>query len=263
MTNTDSTWGYWGKTDPYFGVITHEPFTRGRMDEPARTRFFASGQRYIEFALNTVSRYVDPDFRPTRALDFGCGVGRLTIPLADVCDSVVGVDVSDGMLEEARANVERCALTNVSFVKGDPELSQVTGKFDFLNSLIVFQHIPPPRGEAILRRMLELLTDGGVGALQFTYGFASGTPRARQALAQAYKSVPLLWSARNLVKGRPFGEPLMQMNAYDLNQLFRILYESGCELVHPHFTETGSFRSKFYGVVLFFQKRKLEDCLRI
>lgn len=32
--------------------------------------------------------------------DFGCGVGRLTLPFADCFDNVVGVDISPAMLAE-------------------------------------------------------------------------------------------------------------------------------------------------------------------
>src|SRR5690348_7043245 len=107
MSNSDHTWQYWGHHDPYFGVLTDPSFGRARLDEDARTRFFASGKDYVDFALTTVKQRLDPQFRPSRALDFGCGVGRLTIPLARICDSVVGVDVAEGMLAEARANAEK------------------------------------------------------------------------------------------------------------------------------------------------------------
>lgn len=259
MNDADSTWQYWGRTEPYFGVLTQPEFKSDGMQDGARARFFESGQRYVDFALATAARQLDPQFRPTRALDFGCGVGRLALPLARACEEVVGVDVSDGMLAEARANAKQQGISNVEFVKSDPTLSGVSGSFDFLNSLIVFQHIPTPRGEAIFRRLLGLLRDGGVGALHFTYAFGSGTSRARKALLQAYAAAPVLWSVRNLAKGRPLREPMMQMNAYDLNRLFRILQESGCELVHPRFTETNTFGSPFYGVILFFQKRTLGE----
>jgi hypothetical protein len=79
-----------------------------------------------------------------------------------------------------------------------------------LNSLIVFQHVPPARGEVILKQLIGRLRDGGVGALQFTYGFQSGVSRSRGMLVQAYKTVPYLWNVRNLVKGRPFQERLIE-----------------------------------------------------
>jgi hypothetical protein len=120
----------------------------------------------------------------------------------------------------------------------------------------VFQHIPPRRGAAMLAKMLDMLEEGGVGALQFTYAFGSSTPWARRFLTQAYDKVPGAWSFRNLLKGRPIGEPLMQMNEYDLNRLFRILHEGGCHSIHTRHTETMVFGQRLYGVLLLFQKRR-------
>src|SRR5262249_5509640 len=101
---TDQAWEYFGRTEPYFGVLTQPAYQMGQLSEAARIEFFESGRRYVEFALEVARNHLDPTFRPARALDFGCGVGRLAIPLARVCESVIGVDVSDAMLTEARKN---------------------------------------------------------------------------------------------------------------------------------------------------------------
>ena len=51
--------------------------------------------------------------RPKLAVDVGCGSGQSTLALAALCESVVGVDVSEAQLEEARqASVGRA---NVSY----------------------------------------------------------------------------------------------------------------------------------------------------
>jgi SAM-dependent methyltransferase len=255
--NTDGTWEYYGRTNPYFGVLTHAEFS-GDLSDEARARFFDTGRQYIDLIFSNIRDHLDPAFAPRRALDFGCGVGRLALPIARLCESVVGVDVSESMLEHARSNARALGIENALFVKGDDDLGLVTGTFDFLNSFIVFQHIPPPRGEAIVRKMISLLNEGGVGALQFTYAYESRTSFARRALVQAYTKMPLVWNVRNLMKGRPFGEPMMQMNEYNLNRLFRILQESGCHLVLSRPTQTGSFGQAFYGIILLFQKRVLD-----
>jgi SAM-dependent methyltransferase len=255
--DSDKAWEYYGRNDPYFGVLTAAEFRADQMNDEAMTRFFESGSQYVDLLFRLVRENLDPAFRPTRALDFGCGVGRLALPIARRCE-VVGVDVSDSMLATARDNAQKQGLSNTTFVKSDDGLSAVTGTFDFLNSLIVFQHIPPERGEAILRQMLGKLRDGGVGALHFTYGFDSGTPLARQLLIKAYKAAPVTWSARNLLKGRPVGEPMMQMNQYNLNHLFQILHEGGCHTVQTRFTETGVFGHRFFGVILIFQKKPID-----
>jgi len=254
--DNDRAWRYYGNKDPYFAVLTQQQFKHEQLTSEALGVFFESGANYVGQVMETLREHFDPEFQPLRALDFGCGVGRLTLPLASRCESVVGVDVSEAMLAEAGANATRFGLDNVSFVLSDDRQSRVQGTFDLIVSLIVFQHIPPVRGERILKQLIARLRDGGLGALHFTYGFESGVPLSRRLLNRAYKSVPCLWNARNLAHGRPFGEPLMQMNEYDVNRLLCILQEGGCHDVVVRFTETGAFGKPFYGVVLFFRKRR-------
>ncbi|MGO9838163.1 MAG: class I SAM-dependent methyltransferase [Polyangiaceae bacterium] len=256
LNDSDKTWEYFGKTDPYFGVLTQDGYRTGTLTGEAKRVFFDSGKSYVDFALGQVREHLDASFQPTAGLDFGCGVGRLTIPLARVCRSIVGVDVSESMLAEAAMNSREHGVFNATFVKGDDGLSNVSGPLDFVHSFIVFQHIPMKRGEAILERLIDLLQEDGVGVLHFTCSWSSKTSTMRRLLTEAYRSVPLTFALRNLLKGRPANEPLMQMNRYDLNRLLRILHETGCHRVHVRFTETGYYGNPFYGVILFFQKHR-------
>jgi SAM-dependent methyltransferase len=258
VSKTDKTWKYYGETDPYFGVLTNDRFKKENLDEEARSAFFASGESYIEHALEVVHNHLDGDFVPVRALDFGCGVGRLALPLARRCEAVVGVDVSPSMLAEAATNARDAGLSNVEFVTSDDTLSQVEGTFNLIHSFIVFQHIPVDRGERIARSMVDRLREGGVGILQFTYANSTTTPppATRRALTAGYAAIPPLHGLRNLIKGLPFRQPPMQMNRYDLNKLFRLLQESGCHEIHARFTEASHFGFPIYGVVVFFSRKR-------
>ena len=251
--DTDRTWNDVGDSGPYFGVFTNDRVRAPALDEEAHQAFFESGERYTEFLFDALKEFA-PRFRPRRVLDFGCGIGRVTLPLAARAEMAVGVDASEGMLAAAVGHSARLGARNTTFVRDDENLSRVSGLYDMIHSFIAFQHIAPRRGEAILSRLIGLLREDGVGALHFTYGFGSRTPLSRRFLVRAYQAVPLLYGLRNMVKGRPFDEPLMQMNEYNLNRLLRILEESGCHRVQVRFTETGLFGQPFYGAVILFQK---------
>lgn len=157
---TDQDWEYFGKTDPYWAVVTNKSFHKENLDNQTREFFFRTGEEYISHIFDVIHSCIVPDFQPQRALDFGSGVGRLVVPLAIRSNQVVGVDVSDSMLKEAQQVVRERGLTNVQFVKGDDALSAVTGSFDLLNSYIVLQHIPTERGIKILRRLVTLVREG-------------------------------------------------------------------------------------------------------
>ena len=102
------------------------------------------------------------DFKPKSALDFGCGVGRLLIPLARICGQAVGVDVADDMLALARKHIVE---TNVdaSVYGSIPER-----QFDWVNTFIVLQHIPPLRGYEIIRQLWHATAPNGVFSFHVT-----------------------------------------------------------------------------------------------
>ncbi len=181
--NPDESWEKLGKTDPYYGVLTDPRFRRANLGEDARREFFASGTAHMRDLLQRIEAQLGPMGRGA-ALDFGCGVGRLALRLAREGGfaRVVGLDISDSMLHEARSNAAHEQPLNIEFLKSDDALSLLAGEFDFVHSFIVLQPIPISRGERIVHHLLTRLAPGGVAALQVPFArhvsavgdFASG-----------------------------------------------------------------------------------------
>ncbi len=244
----DKNWQVIGERMPYFGVISAENLKPGAMDQEAVDEFFATGERHVGGVLDWVRRYFGKELAGGRCLDLGCGVGRLALPFAKHFTEVVGVDISKGMLDEAKRNSEKLGLTNTEFVLSDDNLSRVTGKFDLIHSFIVLQHIDPKRGEKLFRRMLAMLSEDGVGVLHFTYAKENETAATRTVKALR-ENVPFVNGIINLVKGRDFGYPHIPMHNYDLNRLVQILYENGVRRVMTGLTNHG----EALGIVLMFQ----------
>ena len=74
------------------------------------------------------------------ALEIGCGVGRLLVPLSEKIRAAHGVDISEVMIEKSRAF---CAGHDITTVTTDGTLRDFRdGSLDFVFSFIVFQHIP-------------------------------------------------------------------------------------------------------------------------
>jgi SAM-dependent methyltransferase len=246
---SDKTWEQYGAADPYYGVLSDPKFRSNQLTTSAKSEFFRTGTGHINHVLDEVRQRIAPGFEPHRALDFGCGVGRLVLPLSEVCAEVVGVDISPSMLVEARRNAEEYAVTNATFVASDDRLSQVSGTFDLVHSYIVFQHIPIDRGLALLTRILDLLAPGGVGTLHFTY--ATTLPRRTRLLRQIRRRIPLIHRALLALRGHPKSSPIMQMNLYPLNTVTRLLHERvGASDVTFEFTNHGPF----LGAIIYFQK---------
>jgi 23S rRNA (uracil1939-C5)-methyltransferase len=54
-----------------------------------------------------------------RVLDLFCGIGNFTLPIAQHCKEVVGVEAIESMVERGRENADRAALSNVRFMASD------------------------------------------------------------------------------------------------------------------------------------------------
>jgi SAM-dependent methyltransferase len=233
----DRTWRPFGRTDPYYGVCSDERFRAGRMDAEARSAFFQSGEEHVTWVMEAIRRTVVPEFSPARILDFGCGVGRLVLPFARIATEVVGVDIAPEMLSEAQRNAEEAGLDNTSFVRVDDSLNTVTGCFDLVHAFIVFQHIPPVRGEQIALRLVEKLNPGGVAALHFTYRREARL--SRKIVHALRKHIPGVNPVANLAQGRASNDPFIPMYSYRLERLVDGFRRAGCSEIHMMLTDHG------------------------
>jgi len=127
--------------------------------------FFSTGEVVVNSVLGRC-RELGVAIPCTRALDFGCGVGRLTRAFASRFSECVGVDVSFEMVSQARElNRE---ISNCEFLVNDsPKLPFPAESFDFVSSFIVLQHIHTE--QEILNWIMEfvrVLIPGGVVVFQ-------------------------------------------------------------------------------------------------
>jgi SAM-dependent methyltransferase len=216
--DTDKAWKRYGEVDPYFGVVTHHKYHSWILTDQAREEFFRSGEAHVRRTLE-ILREIDPAYSPSRAMDFGCGVGRVALPLARESTRVLGVDVAPGMLSEARKNAAIRGIANVTFAR------EVSGSFDLVHSFIVLQHIPPRRGVAILRDLVARVEAGGMIVLQLPYRSTAGA--WRRLAGRITRFDPLTRRVVNLVRGRRFSYPTMTTFCYDVGTVFTILRDAG------------------------------------
>ena len=269
---TDTEWQAWGIRDPYFAVLTNPKYRTDALTPDAKLEFLASGRKTVDMVLNTCRGYFGAHFAPQRVLDFGCGVGRLSIPFAAQAREVVGMDVAESMLAEARLNCQAQDCHNVTLVLSDDTLSRATGQFDLVYSGLVLQHIEVARGRMLFAELVGKVISGGCGVIQVTFawdqykaefGVAPDRPAVRPArngwnsqtkafLRRAFERLGALRAA-SVIAPLPKAvrsDPEMQMNCYNLSQLMFILEQAGVQRVFSTFTN----HSGALGVLMYFQK---------
>lgn len=238
--STDREWQAWGERDPYFGVLTHPQFRRANLTLQSLEEFFQTGRDELRDLIDDCRRHVG-SVSTRCTLEFGCGVGRLLIPASESAEVCVGVDVSDAMRAEAARNCERFDRRNIQLVEALEEAAAINGRYTFIYSYIVLQHLDPSRGLDVIAALLELLDSGGTAALHVTYG--------RSKYPATYGQQPL---GRRLVRNirRPLSrlrhrmgkrDPQMQMNAYDLNRVLFVIQAAGVRHCGLRLTDHGGY----------------------
>lgn len=213
-------WSTLGQEDPLWAVLVDPARRGGRWDV---AEFLASGLAEIAEAI---SRLDELGICPRRgdALDFGCGVGRLTAALGDHFDSVTGVDISRPMLERAiQLHADDPCCTFVLNESADLGAFE-DQSFDLVYSSLVLQHMPRDLAAGYLMEFLRVLRPDGAVVILVPEAHLR-TPRG---LAYAYTPHALI----GLIQRRFFGFPAaMQMHTLPAHRVRQLVEPSGGRLV--------------------------------
>jgi 2-polyprenyl-3-methyl-5-hydroxy-6-metoxy-1,4-benzoquinol methylase len=222
-------WAVIGAREPYYGVLTAPRFRMAAMDEAARAAFYQSGRETIA----AVAAWAQADCGVTpggRALDIGCGVGRLTHAMAALCETATGYDVAEPMLEHARRGPPEGPAANAHFVSTLP-----AGPFDWINSYIVLQHIPPAEGMALIDHCLARAAPGALATIHTTLWRAPHLEPPRRLGGRAAAALGR-WLAK---RGGADVARLIQIYDYDMSALARIFTNHGFEPLRLRHTDHG------------------------
>lgn len=155
-------WEAFAQADPLFGVLSDPRKVGGRWDT---AEFFETGTAHVN-NLFRILRELDVDVPTGSCLDFGCGPGRLTVPLSRAFERTVGVDVSPSMIERATELLPSGArCTFVLNRKPDLQLFE-DAAFDAVHTCLVLQHIPTDVTRRYIREFFRVVRPGGLVLFQ-------------------------------------------------------------------------------------------------
>jgi SAM-dependent methyltransferase len=124
-------------------------------------RQFLRVRRVINRALGAFNRsgdvhdFYDPGGKTV--LDYGCGNGFLAFRLLErAAREVVGIDISEGQVEEARARAAASGTTRVRFEVADAHQTELpNSSFDLIVGIAILHHLDLERALAEIRRLLR------------------------------------------------------------------------------------------------------------
>lgn len=188
LTDLQTTWDGLGGADPLWSILTDANKKGRRWDTE---EFFATGAREIDALMSDLRSLGRPP-GGRAALDFGCGVGRLTQPLTKYFDEVVGVDLSQEMIRLAQAHnraPDRCRYV----VNASAELAMFpSGSFDLVLSYLTLQHMPPRYSTSYLREFVRVARLGGIICVQLPAATATFSEALRVPIRNARNSLRAL-----------------------------------------------------------------------
>jgi cyclopropane fatty-acyl-phospholipid synthase-like methyltransferase len=127
-------WEKFAKEDAEYYILSYKEVDY--TSEEGQRYFYNTGRELMDHVLKRAQPYLQSR---RSALEIGCGIGRLTIPHANVFEKISAVDISSTMLEKLKANAQKRGLANIQGYL--PHQDWDHGGYDYVYSFIVFQHI--------------------------------------------------------------------------------------------------------------------------
>lgn len=166
LEHIERVWTDLGASEPHWSVVSTPDFKKENIEKSIQS-FNQSGRVEVENLKRLLAR-VGISIPPTAtALEYGCGVGRVTRWLATMVAEVTGVDISPRHLALANDYFEAEKVKNIATIR-IKTLQDVKNlpNFDLLYSKIVLQHNPPPIIFKILDILAHKINRSGVGVVQ-------------------------------------------------------------------------------------------------
>ena len=161
--NYSQNWEEYAEIDTKWSILTHPD---KKYDKWKDNDFFITGEKEAEKILKMLED-LKIIISYNKALDFGCGIGRVTRALGKKFNKVYGVDISKKMINEAKK--VNSNYRNIFFLNNtENNLKKFQDNhFDFVYSHITLQHIPKVEWiKNYIKEFYRITKPGGVICFQ-------------------------------------------------------------------------------------------------
>jgi len=212
-------WDVAGKDDPFWSVLSVREKQKNRWDAQ---EFLQTGVDEINAVMSHL-QVLGISASRQRALDFGCGPGRLTQALASHFEQVDGVDISPSMIALAERLNQRPDRCHYHLNDRDDLRHFEDQTFDLVYSSITLQHVGPANARSYLKEFIRVLVPGGVLVFQLP-GRHTGRLRRLKSFAPA----PVLAAYRRL---RYHDHPAASMTGIPREEVVRFCETNGVMVI--------------------------------
>jgi len=128
-------------------------------DDKAARRRWLRRLEDIDDLLFLLQQSLDKPLKDCHVLDLGCGQGFLSVPIATRVRDIVGIDISERLIDMARDWAEKEGIGNARFEAVSIYDYDGPGSFDIAICSDVIEHVPDQRG--LVKVLVENLRVGG------------------------------------------------------------------------------------------------------
>jgi len=219
LTRVRHQWTILGERDPFWAILSDTGKKDGGWDQAA---FFQTGVDEIDNVLRTANGL--SRLRYGLAVDFGCGVGRLSQALANHFQRVIGVDIAASMIRtaiELNRFPDRCEYVhNVA-----ADLSVLPDESaDLIYSSITLQHVVPALARCYLREFFRIARPGALVIFQLP-------SRPRSIVRHAIKSVVPVWLLNIVWRLRTGSPEAMESYSMAETKVIHLVKEAGGDVL--------------------------------
>ena len=185
LSNLRSDWNALAEADPFWAILSDPAKVDRGWDADA---FFETGREWVD-AIMPRLREIAPGLGYDRAMDFGCGAGRVTQALCEHFAECDGVDISEAMIALAYAKNRHGARCRYH-ANATADLGLFAdATFDFVHSILVLQHMDPLIAERYIAELARVTKLGGVVMFQAAADIVPENLQRRQSAAPPSRPV--------------------------------------------------------------------------
>lgn len=224
-----NTWVHLGVKDPLWAVLTWDDKKNGKWDTK---EFFGTGEHDAKRLIEKLKSLDVSEINQKVILDFGCGVGRQAQSFANYFSRVVGVDISQPMIDMAN-RYNRFQKTCQYIANTEDNLRVFSdSSFDVVYSDMVLQHNRPALIRNYINEFMRVARPGGIIVFQLP----ADTKKDLRGRILHYAPVWLMNVAR-MIKNRSL--TVMDMYWMDSEEVTQIVESQGGHILEIDKQEDG------------------------